>query len=341
MKVTYLQLGDNQDPFYGKMAAFMRCAAEDLGVELEVIECFRDSARIRSEGEALIGRAKKPDLLLLPNHKGLAIDLVPKADAAGIRVFLVNEGLLVGEKGTLGEPGGKYPRWLGELVPDEREYGRLLASYLIGEARRRGLVAGDGRIHMCALTGGFTFASISRRSGLQAAVSGQPDVHLASVLPADWERHRARELMAQSLASNPETSIVWSASDDMLLGAVEAIEAAGRRPGRDVLLGGVDWAPFVPDRIREGLFTASVGGHFMDGAWALVMAFDHHQGVTADISHARSKPALLTRETLDDFAMFFDERRWSAVDFDRFSRSRNPGLQRYDLTVEAVRRSTR
>lgn len=339
MKVAYLHLGSEDDPFYGKMVAFMRIAAAQLGVELEVVECFRDSARIREEGEALVARSTRPDVLLLPNHKGLALDLIPKADAAGIRVLLVNEGLLVAEKSTLGDPGERYPLWTGEMVPDEREYGRLLARFLIGEARGRGMAAADGRVHLCALTGGFTFASISRRSGLQAEVAGHDDLHLAAILPADWERSRARTLTAQALTATPEITVVWSASDEMALGAIEAIEAAGRRPGRDLLVGGVDWAPLVPDKIRDGVLTASVGGHFMDGAWALVMAFDHHHGAGAQVHHARSRPALLTRDRIDDYALFFDRQSWSAIDFGRFSKARNPALARYDFSVEAVLRS--
>ena len=339
MKVVYLQLGSDDDVFYGKMAAFMRPAARTLGVQLETIGCSRDHDRIRREGKARIARTAKPDVLLIPNSKGLALELVPQADAAGIRVFLVNEGLLVAEKGTLGEPGQKHRHWLGEIVPDERAYGHSLATHLIEEARKRGLAASDGKIHVGALTGGFNFASISRVAGLKAAAAAHRDVVLGKLQTAEWDRGRARELTAQLLGSNPETAVIWSASDLMALGAIDGIESAGRAPGRDILVGGVDWAPFVPEKIGGGVLTVSAGSHFMDGAWALVMAYDREQGVDADIAHARSRPALLDRSKLQAYGLFFDETAWATIDFARFSMARNPSLRSYDFSVDAVLRA--
>jgi ABC-type sugar transport system substrate-binding protein len=321
------------------MAAFMRPAARSLGIELETIGCFRDHDRIRREGKALIEHAAKPDVLLIPNSKGLALELIPQADAVGIRVFLVNEGLLVAERGTLGEPGRKHRHWLGEIVPDERAYGHSLATYLIEEARNRGLAASDGRIHVGALTGGFNYASISRIAGLKAAAAADRDVVLGKLQTADWDRGRARELTAQVLSSDPETAVIWCASDLMALGAIDAIESAGREPGRDILVGGVDWAPFAPEKIGDGVLTASAGSHFMDGAWALVMVCDREQGIEADIAHARSRPALLDRSKLDAYGLFFDESAWATLDFTRFSMARNPSLRSYDFGVDAVLRA--
>ena len=339
LKVAYLQLGSDDDVFYGKMAAFMRPAARALGIELQTIGCNRDHDRIRREGKALIAHRAKPDVLLIPNSKGLALELVPEADAAGIRVFLVNEGLLVAEKGTLGEPGQKHPHWLGEIVPDERAYGHSLATHLIEEARKRGLAASDRKIHVAALTGGFNFASISRIAGLKAAATAHRDVVLGKPQTAEWDRSRARELTSQLLKSEPETTVIWCASDLMALGSIDAIESAGREPGRDILVGGVDWAPFVPEKIGEGGLTVSAGSHFMDGAWALVMVHDRELGIEADIAHARSRPALLDRSKLEAYGLFFDQAAWATIDFTRFSLARNAFLRSYDFGVDAVLRA--
>ena len=321
------------------MAAFMRHAARALGIELVTIGCSRDPDRIRREGKALIEHTSKPDVLLIPNSKGLALELIPQANAAGIRVFLVNEGLLVAEKGTLGEPGQKHRHWLGEIVPDERAYGHSLATYLIEEARKRGLAASDGRIHVGALTGGFNFASISRIAGLKAAAGEHRDVVLGKPQTAEWDRGRAREVTAQLLSAEPETAVIWSASDLMALGAIDAIESAGREPGRDILVGGVDWAPFVREKVGDGRLTVSAGSHFMDGAWALVMVHDRELGIEADIAHARSRPALLDRSNLEAYGLFFDEAAWATIDFTRFSLARNAFLQSYDFGVDAVLRA--
>ena len=123
----------------------------------------------------------------------------------------------------------------------------------------------------------------------------------------------------------------------MARGAVEAVAASGRTPGRDVFVGGIDWAPFVPAMLRDGRLHASVGGHFMDGAWALVMLHDYHHGRDFGSLQTASSYVLLTRDNLDAYAGFFDESRWRRVDFTRFSRALDPDLETYDFAVDSVR----
>jgi ABC-type sugar transport system substrate-binding protein len=292
---------------------------------------------VRREGLALIQRASPPEYLLMTNNRSLAAELLPQADAAGIKVFLINEGLLTAERDRIGKPREKLTHWLGELVPDDCQCGQLLADSLIAAARERGKVAGDGKIHVGGIGGAFTMSSLARVTGLRTAVHAHEDVSLVGVFPANWERAKAREVTARQFADDPAISIVWAGSDEMALGAIDAIAAAGRAPGEDVLIGGVDWASFVPAKIREGVLTASAGGHCMDGAWALVLLYDAHHGRVPESFQEKSHFEVITRDNLDDYAPLFDE-SWRRVDFSRFSKARNPQLAAYDFTLAALLR---
>lgn len=339
MRVCFLSLGSATDPFFGKLTSFMRLAADGLGIELEVIDCHRDSATVRREGQALLRREALPEYLIMTNHKSLAADLLPQADAAGLKVFLINEGLLTAERDRIGKPRERYTHWLGELVPDDSQCGYLLANSLIAAARERGNLGSDGKIHVSGIGGAFTISSLARVTGLRTAVKEHDDVWLGGVFPANWERAKAREVAARQLAADPEIAVLWVASDEMAMGAVEAVAAAGKTPGEDVLVGGVDWASFVPEKIREGVLTASAGGHFMEGAWALVLLYDAHHGHALEAVQEKSGFVVITRDNLDQYEPLFDE-SWRHLDFSRFSKVRNPEVDRYDFTVEAVLRSS-
>ncbi len=339
MRVCYLSPGSEDGFFYGPLAGWMRAAAEDLDIELEVLHCHRDVAQVATRGEELLRRSQLPDYLLLANYRHQAVELLPRAVAAGVEVFLINEGLLTPDQAKLGRPREKLSLWLGQLLPDDHQCGSALADRLIAEARSRGMAGDDGRIHLCAITGDFSSSSVARVSGLRAALRDHEDVNLAGIHPARWEKARADAAMTTQLVTHPETAVVWAASDLMASGAVESSRAAGRAPGEDLLVGGVDWAPFAPGMIASGELTASAGGHVLDGAWALVMLFDHHHGREFDAGTIRSKFVVMTRDNLPRYAPLLEGAKRSDVDFSRFSKVANPSVVDYDFTPEALFRS--
>jgi ABC-type sugar transport system substrate-binding protein len=316
------------------MVGAMRRAAADLDVELEEVECHRDHARLHEEAGALVARQTPPDYLLLVNEQGLAVDVLPKASARGINVLLLNEGLMVHDRQILGRPGELHATWLGELVPDDRRGGYLLAKALVAAARRGTRRDAEGRIVVGALGGSFTSSSLLRINGLRQAVAEEADAELVEVVPANWEIDRARTETANLLERNPDLSVLWSASDHMALGAAEALAAAGRAPGGEVALGGVDWAPFAFDKVRDGTFTATVGGHFLDGAWALVLLYDLHHRPALGPANEKSRLALVTRDNVDRYDGVLT--RLEDVDFGRFSKVKNAAVEAYDFSVDAV-----
>jgi ABC-type sugar transport system substrate-binding protein len=329
MRVAFLNPADTTDAFFGTMVAFMERAAEVMRIELEVVEANRSPAKLREQARALVARPTPPEYLLLTNEEGLAVEVLPRADARGIKTLLMNEGLMVPDRQVLGNPGERYTSWLGELVPDDRAAGHLLAKCLISTARG----GSNGPVAMAALGGSFTSSSLLRINGLRQAVAESEGVALREVVAANWEIDRARDETAKLLQRHPDLRVVWSASDHMAMGAVDALTAAGKIAGAHVVVGGIDWAPFVFEKLRKGVFAASVGGHFLDGAWALVLLYDHHHR-PGPPSQVKSQLALATRDNADRFERILTRR--PVIDFLRFSKVENPGLEKYNFSVDAV-----
>ena len=336
MEVAFLNPGSASEPFFGKLSTFMRIAADQLGIDLQVIDCYLQRSRMIDEAEALLASAGHPEYVVMGNPDGAAVDLLPRLCGAGIKVMLINEGIMSYEHPKVGKPRRPLESWLGQIQPDDQQAGHLLADHLLEVATRRDSFAADGTIHLAALAGDHNWCSNSRVVGLTRAVKERQNVTMNTVRLGGWNRDKARELTAGVLRMYPETSAVWAASDLMAAGAIEAIEAAGRVPGQDVIVGGVDWAPLAHERITNGTLTASAGGHFMEGAWALVLLYDHHSGQDFAATKLKSSFLLLTAENLSEHALFFDASQWASADFARLSKVENPAIDSYELTPQSA-----
>src|SRR5262245_1586095 len=64
----------------------------------------------------------------------------------------------------------------------------------------------------------------------------------------------------------------------MALGAITALREAGYKPGADVVVGGLNWSQDGVERVLKGVMVLTHGGHFLIGAWAMVILRDHHDG---------------------------------------------------------------
>jgi len=170
--VVFLNPGAKGDVFFELMTSFMQSAADDLRIKLEVIYCDRNHIKLRNEGIELLKRTVLPEYVLLINEKNAIADLLPDADAKGIKIFLFNEGILPEERSIHGSPETVYKNWFAEYLPDDFQAGYLLAKTLIDKALQLGMVDHKGILSIAGISGSFRTGSSSLRvQGLKKAVS--------------------------------------------------------------------------------------------------------------------------------------------------------------------------
>lgn len=337
MKVTYLDPGSEEDPFFGLLSSFMKAAAEDLGIELEIISANRNHLKMRQNGENVLAREVLPEYMLLINEQNTAVEILKKADELGVKTYVFNEGFFGEYKKIIGEPRVKFKNWLGELLPDDYQSGYLLAKDLINSAIETGNVANDGNVYIAGLAGvHLTSSTMLRVQGLKDAADEYTNVVVNQITPALYEREKAKRVTRGLLKRYPELNIVWAASDGMALGAVEAMVEMGKVPGVDLYTGGVDWATEAIEEVKDKKITASVGGHFMDGAWALIMLYDYHHGYEFNEVRAKSKFSSLTIKNISHYLDKFGDRDWSKIDFKQFSKTYNKEIVEYKFDLDSV-----
>lgn len=335
--MVFLNPGGREDIFFKLMTTFMQAAADDLGARLEVIYCERNHIKLAREGKKLLERSPLPEYLLLINEKNGVANILPIADQKGIKIFLFNEGLLPDTRHKHGKPGEIYKNFLAEYLPDDFQAGYLLAKNLIEHALKTGMADKKGTLNIAGISGTFmTGSSAQRVDGLKKALSEYPNVTLSQIAPGHWETRKAKDITLGFLRRYPDVKVFWTASDGMALGVAQGVEAIGLKPGKDILTGGIDWADFAIGKVKDGTFSCSVGGHFMDGAWALIMLFDYHYGYSLANAPQKSSFSVLTHKNVGVYQNRFQNMDWSVIDFTKFSKAKNPQLKTYRFGLEPI-----
>ena len=124
----------------------------------------------------------------------------------------------------------------------------------------------------------------------------------------------------------------------MAFGAMTAWEARGGKPGVDAWFSGINTSTEALEAIKSKRLTSLAGGHFITGAWALLMIYDYHHGRDfADEGLELRRPmfAEFTPQLADRYLERFSG-GFEGVDFSRYSKVKNPKLKRYNFGPAAV-----
>jgi inositol transport system substrate-binding protein len=84
-------------------------------------------------------------------------------------------------------------------------------------------------------------AALDRTKGCNDVVAKNPGMKVVKTAAADWDRAKGQALMENWLQSGVAFDIVCANNDEMALGAINALKAAGKKLGAGgILVGGVD-----------------------------------------------------------------------------------------------------
>ncbi|WP_425459828.1 ABC transporter substrate-binding protein [Homoserinimonas aerilata] len=129
---------------------------------------------------------------------------------------------------------------------DTSLYVSFLGSDFIVEGERAGEwvkteYADADKVNIVELQGTTGAAPANDRAeGLRNVIGDDPKFDIIASQTGDFTRAGGKQVMEAFLKSNPDIDLVYSHNDDMGLGAIEAIEAAGMVPGVDIKIVTVD-----------------------------------------------------------------------------------------------------
>ena len=98
-----------------------------------------------------------------------------------------------------------------------------------------------------------------RYTGFREVLKGYPQMHIIDSESGDFTRARGREVMSAFLIKyGNQITAVYAHNDDMALGAIEAIEEYGLKPGVDIKIVSIDAARGAFEAMIAGKLNATV-----------------------------------------------------------------------------------
>lgn len=219
------------NPFFVTLSDGAKEQAEEMGAKLIVIDAQDDAAKQASDVEDLIQQGV--DLILInPTDSEAVVATVQSANDAGIPVITVDRSAEGGEV-------------VSHIASDNKAGGVLAGQYmvsLLGEAAKV--------VELEGIAG--SSAARDRGAGFNEIATGQLDV--VAKQTANFNRAEGLTVMENILQANPDITGVFAHNDEMALGALEAIEAAGK----DIKVVGFDATDDAVKSVEEGKLAGTV-----------------------------------------------------------------------------------
>jgi len=212
-------------------------AAEAAGINIK----YKNAEQSQDRQIAIIRQfiAEKVDVIAFsPKVETGWEEVLNEAKLAGIPVIFMDRQARVED--TL------FTSYIGS---DFIEEGRRAARWLNQEAG-----SANHTIHILELQGTEKSApALGRKVGFEQVIADLPQFQMIESLLGDFTEVKGKQLMAEALRKyGKQIDVVYAHNDDMALGAIDAIEEYGLRPGKDIILLSVD--------ATERAFKAMVAG---------------------------------------------------------------------------------
>jgi ABC-type sugar transport system substrate-binding protein len=242
-KVGFAQMESNNPWRIAETKSFQE-TAEACGWDLVSTDAAGSAAKQVSDVDSMI--AQGIDVLFLPpREEKPLLPAVMKAQAAGIPTFLVDRSV----DPNVAKAGEHYIAFLGSDFVDQ---GRRVAEWTIENFK------GDkGIIVELEGTTGSSPAN-DRKEGFDEAIAADDRFEIVASQSGDFARDQGRQVMETLLQSHPDANIVYAHNDEMAIGAIQALELAGRKPGEDVLVVSIDGTRDALQAITDGKMGVTV-----------------------------------------------------------------------------------
>lgn len=258
--VIGLAMNTQTNPFFVDVKNGVQKAADELGVELYITDAQDDPAVQMKDVENLI--TKKPDCIIIDTCDSDAIvSSIEDCNKAGIPVLTMDREA----------SGGEVVSHIGY---DAIKSGKLAGQYLADTLGKKGNI-----VELQGIMG--TNVAQNRSKGFNEIISQNPDMKIVACQVADFDRAKGMSVMENILQANDHIDGLYAANDEMLLGALEAIEAAGRLD--EITMIGCDAIDDTIEAIKAGKVEATIAEPpFFLGKAILKTAYDYLEGKSVE-----------------------------------------------------------
>lgn len=241
-KVGFAQTESN-NPWRLAETESMRSAVEGKGWDFVYTDAGGSAAKQVADVESMIA-AKVDIIFLAPREETPLAPVVLKAKEAGIPVILLDRNV----DQSIAVAGRDYVTFIGSNFVEE---GERAADWLIKATN------GTAKIIELEGTTGSSPAN-DRKKGFMNKITGQTGMQVVASQTGNFSRNEGRQVMETLLQAHPDVTAVYAHNDEMAIGAIAALEAAGKVPGKDVIIVSIDGQKEALQAIIDGKLGATV-----------------------------------------------------------------------------------
>jgi ABC-type sugar transport system substrate-binding protein len=143
--------------------------------------------------------------------------------------------------------------------PDKTLYKTFLGSDFIKEGQKAGqwltkeFASASGAVNIVELQGTTGSAPANdRKKGFADVIAADSKFKIVASQTGDFTRAKGKEVMEAFLKSQQKIDVLFAHNDDMALGAIEAIEGAGKVPGKDIKIVSIDGVHDALQALTDG-----------------------------------------------------------------------------------------
>ena len=169
-----------------------------------------------------------------------------EAKAAHIPVILTDRAVDSKDKSL-------YVTFMGS---DFVEEGRRAGNWLIGDLAKKGMTGPVDIVELQGTTG--SAPAIDRQKGFAEVIASHTNLKVTRSQTGDFTRAKGKEVMEAFLKADPNIQVLFAHNDDMAIGAIQAIEEAGKKPGKDIIIVSIDGVKGAFEAMMAGKLNCSV-----------------------------------------------------------------------------------
>ena len=293
--------------FWNNALTFMQQAAEQLNIDLQEVSCDNKQAQQVEDVNNLLASGIQ-GLVLCPQDASICAGIANSCKEKNIPLVICDRW-----PGDDLVPGEDYVAFVG---PNDEQMGEGVAEALIAAGAKK----------MVAI-GGYDGTSVAegRKTGLEKAIANHDgEVELLQYQAAGENYEDGDEAIRSLYQAHSDLDSVWCYNDSLSLAVVNFAKEKGIK----ILTGGVDLQEQAVEEIEAGNMTYSIGGHYLQCSFGLIMVYDKING--HDPSETNVKLDCIGVDS-SNYQQYKDKYLSgdSSIDFKNMSKVYNPDAEGY------------
>ena len=239
------------DAFMTTYRNSLEAILKEKGYEPIVVDGNNDQAKQNEQINTFITQGVDA-LIINPVMTSAADQIIATVKGADIPTVLINR-----------EPTAEQMAAYEKLVYvgcDAAQSGTFQGE-LILDTPNKGDINGDGKVSYIMIQGDpeNIDAQLRTEDSVQALKDAGIEVEQLNLTRGDWDREKGQTICANDLAQfGDKIEVVFCNNDDMAIGALQAIQSAGRKVNEDIYLVGVDALDAALNEVQAGNMTGTV-----------------------------------------------------------------------------------